>query len=536
MRSHTLALAATAAAGLALTGSAHALTMRVSEAAPFPVPMYGGGLVTLDDGRVLLVGGFDGTWRTENALYDPDTDTWTESGEPGGPAPLPAPRAYASVTTIPSGDVLVFGGRDASTEVDTILRYDPDTDVWSTLAETTPAPDMAETSAVFGDGRVLLAGGGLDVRADAFDPVTGAWSPLPGSGPAMDGFSTATELPDGRILVVNDLAGEIVGTDGTWTPVSAGAGRNRGDLVTLRSGRVLYIGGALYGTAVPLPSLRSYDPSADAWQVADAGDLGYGSMFAAATRLADGRVLVVGGQTTGLASTANARILDPVIPAPVDDAAAVTAGGSTVADVLANDTNLQDGPHTVSIVAPPAAGAATVEGTSIRLSAPAVAGTQTLRYRVTDADGDTGEGTLTVDVQAAPPAGAAPSAPSTGPAAAPADTTPPALTGRLSRSRRALSGTASDASGVARVEARVVRRLRTGCKLTTPGLKSADARCASLSSRWPLRAVLTGGTWRLPLGLRPGRYTVAVRAVDAAGNASAPMSFSVVRAAPAPLR
>lgn len=72
-------------------------------AAPAPLPFARPDLVTLPDGRVLVL-----PQEAEPVLYDPETDAWTT-----GP-PLIAKRRGAGAAVTPEGSVLVVGGWDAN--------------------------------------------------------------------------------------------------------------------------------------------------------------------------------------------------------------------------------------------------------------------------------------------------------------------------------------------------------------------------------------------------------------------------------------
>jgi hypothetical protein len=87
-----------------------------------------------------------------------------------------------------------------------------------------------------------------------------------------------------------------------------------------------------------------------------------------------------------------------------------------------------------------------------------------------------------------------------------------------------LTGTATDpdpGSGIARVEVRVLRLAGAHC-LAYTGSGFARVECDDPSSGWRPATVSGSGqsvTWTLALGgVRPGRYSLRVRAVDAEGN------------------
>ena len=155
---------------------------------------------TLQDGRVLLAGGYGlgGLVQTATDIFDPAQGA---QGSPFSPAaPLAQPRVFHSATVLADGRVFVAGGSTlydvgdavasfnatlASTEI-----YDPATDSWS------PGPNLPRRLAGHGasllsDGRVLLTGGMAKAPGPAappaaqtdeawyFDPVGNAISPAP---------------------------------------------------------------------------------------------------------------------------------------------------------------------------------------------------------------------------------------------------------------------------------------------------------------------------------------------------------------------
>src|SRR5258705_13674285 len=86
--------------------------------------------------------------------------------------PLPAVRAGHVAVTLGDGRVIVIGGyNNTELALATVELYDPATKQWSAgpaLAETR----KDQTATLLADGRVLVAGG------QSFDPATTSWSPL----------------------------------------------------------------------------------------------------------------------------------------------------------------------------------------------------------------------------------------------------------------------------------------------------------------------------------------------------------------------
>jgi WD40 repeat protein len=264
--------------------------------------------VLLEDGRVLIVAG-SGDDTAE--LYDPQTGAFGQTGPMDGLG-----TSGVTADLLPDGQVLVAGGRDNSLDqkpVAAAVLYDPETGKFA------PTGSMAQarsdqTATLLPDGRVLIAGGiGSSgdrlASAELYDPKTGKFA-LTGSMVKARSGQTATQLPDGRVLLVggfgtgayNDptpTSAELYDPKtGKFTPTGSMATRRwSGHTATLlKDGRVLVVGGN--SSAVeekPLASAELYDPkTGDFRKAASMAEVRDGQ---SATRLIDGRVLVAGGSS-----------------------------------------------------------------------------------------------------------------------------------------------------------------------------------------------------------------------------------------------
>jgi hypothetical protein len=164
----------------------------------------------LADGRVLVAGGHTGSSAIiigTAELFDPRTGTWAPA------APMTAPRASACAVLLPSGKVLVAGGVRTSwgDSLDTAETYDPGTDAWTSTAGTMAIGRDLPACALLASGKVLIAGGLLEVvddgvpprasrTAEIYDPDTGTFAAT-GSMATARYWHTATLLPGGQVLV-----------------------------------------------------------------------------------------------------------------------------------------------------------------------------------------------------------------------------------------------------------------------------------------------------------------------------------------------
>jgi YVTN family beta-propeller protein len=248
----------------------------------------------LNTGKVLLTGN-DATAE----LYDPATRTTALTGS------MSVSRQFHTATRLPSGKVLVAGGRDQTnnTTLASAEVYDPATGTF--------APPIAmgagrqnHTATRLTDGRVLITGGFFGVNfdyltsAEIYDPVTNTFSPT-GSMATGRQEHTATLLTSGKVLVVSGYtSGGTYRSAEVYDPATAtfsattGSTVNRGrhTATLLQNGKVLVVGGQsgdISNTA------ELYDPATDTF--AAAGSM-LGKRYShTATLLVDGSVLVAGG-------------------------------------------------------------------------------------------------------------------------------------------------------------------------------------------------------------------------------------------------
>ncbi|HXM56736.1 MAG TPA: kelch repeat-containing protein, partial [Candidatus Dormibacteraeota bacterium] len=186
---------------------------------------------------------------------------------------------------------------------------------------------------VLADGRLLVAGGlqvsGTNVNvlngAELYDPASGAWT---NAAPLATGRAahTATPLANGVVLVVGGeaqsgaaLASAELYDPNTnhWTAAAPLHTARFGQAAVLLNGgsKVLVVGGRASsgGASTPLASTEVYDAATNSWTAGP--NLTVARSDLTATLLADGRVLVAGGDAAASTSPASpqavADLVDP---------------------------------------------------------------------------------------------------------------------------------------------------------------------------------------------------------------------------------
>ncbi len=182
--------------------------------------------------------------------------------------------------------------------------YDP---LWTT-AGTMVLPRYGVTSALMTDGRVMAAGGtvnGTRAEVEVFDPDSETWSALPSLPDQGYGF-TLTTLDDGRVLATGGAWDESSGIQTrpyvyafspvsmTWTPLAPmGQARVFHTATKLNDGRVLVVAGSSStSSGTYLKSCEIFDPTAGTWSATQAVVDGRSSHTALNV---GGGVLVAGG-------------------------------------------------------------------------------------------------------------------------------------------------------------------------------------------------------------------------------------------------
>ncbi|HVZ74983.1 MAG TPA: kelch repeat-containing protein [Polyangia bacterium] len=158
----------------------------------------------LTTGEVVVTGGLSGsTTITAVEVYRPtgaNANTWFQAN-----SPTSARRASHQSVRMQSGDVMIIGGRDGTTTLDTVYSYNLAANAW-TARGTLSAARVGHTATIMSNGYVLVAGGGpynsttVYATCDLYNPTTNLWKPTADMISARTGHAATLNWDDSIIV------------------------------------------------------------------------------------------------------------------------------------------------------------------------------------------------------------------------------------------------------------------------------------------------------------------------------------------------
>jgi hypothetical protein len=273
-------------------------------------PRAGGTATLLNDGRVLLTGGYPGEGRgpTDTAeLYDPEGNGFLRAGS------MTTPRADQTATLLPDGRVLLAGGVGADgAPLDSTELFDPRTNEFA-QGPRLSQPRTGQEAALVGQS-VLLVGGTRFGRALRTTDLLqdGTWTPGPSLLTPRVKLGVAA-LDDRRVFVVGgasttegrdklastEILSVRTGTSRYGPELSEGEYKLEGAVTRLDDGRIAVAGGN---------KVNVYNPLNNELTTLEHPSMGTRS-FISATALEGNRLLVAGGYDLAIAPTDQAWLI-----------------------------------------------------------------------------------------------------------------------------------------------------------------------------------------------------------------------------------
>src|SRR2546422_11048988 len=258
--------------------------------------------------------GYSGGYTNPTRLYNINTDLWSA----GTAAPLPARAEAASGDTTHGGFLYVIGGEGSTGVLADLQRYDPVTDMWTPLMSM-PTARAGAAAAVIDDGIFVIGGrqstngpcsGGPYLQTvEKYDIDTNTWSPvaqLP--TPRSD---LAAVARGGKIFVFGGCSSTGVTNEvdmydpqtNTWTTGLAPMPTPRASLVAGHSGDKVYAIGGTNGVSTSNAN-EVYDIPSNSWSPNTAMPT---ARQEAGVHSHGGRIYVVGGSTPASGASTDAN-------------------------------------------------------------------------------------------------------------------------------------------------------------------------------------------------------------------------------------
>jgi hypothetical protein len=267
----------------------------------------------LVDGRVLVAGG----WNTNNATPLSSAEIFDQTANSGigayvATGSMSSARTSHTASTLDDGRVLIVGGWDNNGNLNSAEIFDPaqNANVGGFSATGSMSTVRSHHSAeLLLDGTVLISGGyggaGFPIAsAEIFDPNSGSFSYTTGSMSWGRIFHTSTRLNDGTVLItggqdsngglpyaeIYDPATKMFSTTGEML-----SSRYKHTATLLSDGKVLIVGGS-QNSDNPIASAEVYDPVTGTFH--STGSMAIPRADHTATLLKNGKVLITGGRHT----------------------------------------------------------------------------------------------------------------------------------------------------------------------------------------------------------------------------------------------
>ncbi len=265
--------------------------------------LFCSGHTLLEDGRLFVAGGHFavGQGQPFAATYDPFAPSWSMAPE------MNAGRWYPTATTLADGGALVLAGGDEEGAANTLPQiYRPERLTWDGLPEAERVLPYYPFVFQAPDGRAIVAGPDAMARRLELVPP-GDWSALADSGHGLRSYGSAVSYGDGRILLAGGGDPPVAATETIdltqahpafreLPPMSSA--RRHFNLTLLPDGSALAIGGssaAGFNNATgAVLSTELWQPATESWSTL--APIAVPRLYhSIALLLPDGRVLSAGG-------------------------------------------------------------------------------------------------------------------------------------------------------------------------------------------------------------------------------------------------
>lgn len=254
----------------------------------------------LSNGKILVIGGRNTDALASCELFDPSTNTWASAGS------MSCARSNAACVELPSGKILVAGGFNAL-PLATADVFDPETATWSAAAPMAVPRSRHAGATVVGTGALVSGGvgsGGVLTSCELYDEASNTWSPAGSLAEARRDHSMHARS-DGTIIAVggrSPIGQSMASCEATSSPFSAWSsaptlqnGRYEHAYLVLLDGSIVVSGGVDSSDGYAIRGCERLAPGSLRWEGFPAlRDARFGHAMGI---VIPGQIVVVGGET-----------------------------------------------------------------------------------------------------------------------------------------------------------------------------------------------------------------------------------------------
>ena len=191
------------------------------------------GATLLSGGNVLVAGGINKTWNYDFVsldsaeIFDVGTETWTEVSS------MNHQRDNVNLILMPNSKVFVSGGsmgQERDTYADTIEIYDANADTWTLSSSKMTYKRHYHLCDMLNNNQILIAGGysfaptgGVSKRVEIYDILTDTFS-VSSNLQIPSYFGTLTEIDSDNVLCVGGVNGGYISDSQVYDAVDLAAG------------------------------------------------------------------------------------------------------------------------------------------------------------------------------------------------------------------------------------------------------------------------------------------------------------------------
>jgi uncharacterized repeat protein (TIGR01451 family) len=266
---------------------------------------------------MIVWGGHDGSsGLNTGGRYDPATDSWTATAVSGA---TDERQSHRSVWT--GAEMIVWGGysSEQAAYLNTGSRYDPATDSWTSTTPTDAPSTRSQHGAVWTGTEMVVWGGygGSNLNTGGrYNPVTDSWTATSTTGAPPGRYGLSAVWTGDEMIVWGGLTSATTvnsggrynpGTD-SWVATSgSGAPSARQAHTAVWTGSEMVVWGGLAGTATNTGG--RYDPVGDTWTPTSTSGAPTGRW--AATAVWTGTEVTVWGGNDGVSDVATGGRYNP---------------------------------------------------------------------------------------------------------------------------------------------------------------------------------------------------------------------------------